>query len=182
MASRSARLIKIFIPSFLSFIFNFSEANMRGKNKTPKHKIKPDIKFNNIQVAKFINYIMRKGKKTVAQSIVYDALDIVSKSEKDPLESFAAAVRNVSPLMEIRSKRVGGGNYQIPVPVRGDRKFALSCRWIIGAAKSKKGKRMAEKLAEELVAAAHNEGAAIKKKEDVQRMAEANRAFAHFAR
>lgn len=155
---------------------------MRGTNKTPKHKIKPDIKHSNLQVAKFINYIMKKGKKTVAQSVVYDAFDIIKKSEKDPVDVFNAAIRNVSPQMEIRSKRVGGGNYQIPVPVRGDRKFALACRWIIAAAKAVKGKRMAEKLSSELLAAANNEGAAIKKKEDVQRMAEANRAFAHFAR
>jgi len=155
---------------------------MRGKNKVPKSRVKPDIKYNNLQVAKFINYLMKKGKKTIAQAILYDAFDIIAKTQKDPLEVFNAAVRNVGPQMEIRSKRVGGGNYQIPVLVKGDRKFALACRWILGAAKDKKGKRMAEKLAEELLAAANNEGSAIKKKEDVQRMAEANRAFAHFAR
>ncbi len=155
---------------------------MRGKNKTPKSKIKPDLKYNNLQIAKFINYIMKKGKKTIAQTILYDAFDIIGKKEKDPLETFNTAIRNVGPQMEIRSKRVGGGNYQIPVLVKGDRKFALACRWILGAVRDKKGKKMAEKLAEELLAAANNEGSSIKKKEDVQRMAEANRAFAHFAR
>jgi small subunit ribosomal protein S7 len=155
---------------------------VRGKKNLKRPKVKPDIKFNNLQVAKFINYIMKKGKKTVAQTILYDAFDIMGKKEKDPLEIFNTAIRNVGPQMEIRSKRVGGGNYQIPVPVKGDRRFALACRWILSAAKDKKGKRMAEKLAEEFLAASNNEGAAIKKRDDVQRMAEANRAFAHFAR
>lgn len=155
---------------------------MRGKANLKRPKVKPDIKHNNLQVAKFINYIMKKGKKTVAQSVVYGAFDIIAKAQKDPLDVFNAAVRNVGPQMEIRSKRVGGGNYQIPVPVKGDRRFALACRWIIDAAKAKKGKPMAEKLAEEFLAASNNEGAAIKKRDDVQRMAEANRAFAHFAR
>lgn len=156
---------------------------MRGKNKTPKRKIKPDIKFSNLTVAKFTNYIMKKGKKSVAQKVVYDCFDIIAeKTKKDPVEVFNEAIKNVGPQLEIRSKRVGGANFQVPFPVKGDRKFALACRWILGAAKDKKGRRMAEKLAEELMAAANNEGTAIKKKEDVQRMAEANRAFAHFAR
>ena len=156
---------------------------MRGKKKAPKRKIKPDIKYSNVQVAKFINYLMRRGKKTTAQSVLYDAFDIISqKTEKDPLEVFETAMKNISPQLEVRSKRVGGANYQIPFPVKGERKFALASRWIIGAAKDRKGKKMAEKLSEELMSAAKNEGTAIKKKEDVQRMAEANRAFAHFAR
>jgi len=156
---------------------------MRGKKKAPKRKIKPDVKYNNLQVAKFINYLMGRGKKTVAQAVLYDALDIISeKTKEDSLVVFETAIKNVSPQLEIRSKRVGGANYQIPFPVKGDRKFALASRWILGASRDKKGRRMAEKLAEELMAAAKNEGTAIKKKEDVQRMAEANRAFAHFAR
>jgi len=156
---------------------------MRGKNKTPKRKIKPDIKYNNLQVAKFTNYLMKRGKKSVAQTVIYDSFDIIAeKTKQDPLEVFNNAIKNVSPQLEIRSKRVGGANYQVPVPVKGDRKFALACRWILGATKDKKGRRMAEKLSEELIAAANNEGTSIKKKEDVQRMAEANRAFAHFAR
>ncbi|MBU4422029.1 30S ribosomal protein S7 [Candidatus Parcubacteria bacterium] len=156
---------------------------MRGKKKAPKRKIKPDVKYNNLQVAKFINYLMGRGKKTVAQAVFYDALDIIAlKTKEDSLVIFETAIKNVSPQLEIRSKRVGGANYQIPFPVKGDRKFALASRWILGASRDKKGRRMAEKLAEELMAAAKNEGTSIKKKEDVQRMAEANRAFAHFAR
>ncbi|MFH1193949.1 MAG: 30S ribosomal protein S7 [bacterium] len=156
---------------------------MRGTNKTPKRKIKPDIKFSNLTVAKFTNYIMKKGKKSTAQKVVYDCFDIIAeKTKKDPVEVFNEAIKNVGPQLEIRSKRVGGANFQVPFPVKGDRKFALACRWIIGATKDKKGRKMAEKLAEELIAAANNEGTSIKKKEDVQRMAEANRAFAHFAR
>lgn len=156
---------------------------MRGKNKAPKRKIKPDTKHNNLQVAKFTNYIMKKGKKSVAQTIIYDCFDIIAaKTKKDPLEVFNDAIKNVSPQLEIRSKRVGGANFQVPFPVKGDRKFALACRWILGAARDKKGRKMAEKLAEELIASSNNEGTSIKKKEDVQRMAEANRAFAHFAR
>jgi small subunit ribosomal protein S7 len=156
---------------------------MRGKNKTPKRKIKPDIKFSNLTVAKFTNYIMKKGKKSTAQKVVYDCFDIIAeKTKKDPVEVFNEAIKNVGPQLEIRSKRVGGANFQVPFPVKGDRKFALACRWIIGATKDKKGRKMADKLAEELIAAANNEGTSIKKKEDVQRMAEANRAFAHFAR
>ena len=156
---------------------------MRGKKKAPKRKIKPDIKYSNTTVAKFINYIMKRGKKTTAQAVLYGAFDIIAeKTKKEPLEVFDAAFKNVSPQLEVRSKRVGGANYQIPYPVKGDRKFALASRWILAAARDKKGKRMAEKLAEELISASKNEGAAIKKKEDVGRMAEANRAFAHFAR
>jgi small subunit ribosomal protein S7 len=155
---------------------------MRHK-KVPKRKIKSDLKYNNQNVAKLINYIMERGKKTVAQTIVYDAFDIMAeKTGQLPLEVYEAALRNAGPQLEIRSKRIGGGNYQIPFPVKGDRRLALSLRWIIGAAESRKGQRMAVKLADELMSAAKNEGAAIKKKEDVQRMAEANKAFAHFAR
>jgi small subunit ribosomal protein S7 len=156
---------------------------MRGKKKTPKRKIKPDPKFNNISVAKFINYIMKRGKKTVAQTIFYDAMGIIAKETgQEPVEVFETAMKNVGPQLEVRSKRVGGANYQIPFLVRGDRKFSLASRWILGAVRSKKGRRMAEKLAEELMLASKNEGTAVKKREDVQRMAEANRAFAHFAR
>lgn len=155
---------------------------MRHK-KAPKRQILPDIKYNNLRIAKFINYIMKNGKKSVAQKVVYRALDLASeKSKKKPLEIFEEAIKNVTPTLEVRSRRIGGANYQIPYPVRTERKFALASRWLIGAAKSRKGKPMAEKLAEEIFAAAKGEGAAVKKKTDVQRMAEANRAFAHFAR
>lgn len=155
---------------------------MRGK-PAPKRKIEPDSRFHNVNVAKLINYIMRRGKKTVAEKVVYRAFDVIAeKSKKDPLEVFDLALKNVGPVVEVKSRRVGGANYQIPTPVRGERKLALSFRWIILAAKMKKGQPMHKKLADELLLASANEGAAIKKKLDVYRMAEANRAFAHFAR
>lgn len=154
---------------------------MRGK-QAPKRKIKPDQKFGSITIAKLINYVMRRGKKTVARAVVYDAFDIIfQKSKQDPMQVFERALKNVTPLLEVRSRRVGGANYQIPVEVRGDRKNILAFRWILEAAHTRKGKPAAVKLADELMAAAKGEGAAIKKKEDTHRMAESNRAFAHFA-
>jgi small subunit ribosomal protein S7 len=155
---------------------------MRGK-PAPKRTIAPDTKYNNLIVGKFINYIMRNGKKSVAEQIVYDAFDIVAKKEKkEALITFEEALKNVSPNVEVRGKRIGGANYQIPVTVRGGRQQALAFRWLIDSARLKKGKKMAEKLAGEIIEASHNEGAAIKKRADVQRMAEANKAFAHLAR
>lgn len=155
---------------------------MRGK-KAPKRQILPDPKFGNIQVAKFINYIMQDGKKTVAQKVVYECFDIISdKTKQDALEIFDKALKNVIPSLEVKSKRVGGANYQVPMPVRGDRRYVLAFRWIIAAARAKKGKPMAHKLSSELIAAAAGEGDAVRKRQDVQKMAEANRAFAHFAR
>ena len=152
------------------------------KKKT-KHQISPDPIYNNVVVAKFINQIMRKGKKTIAGKIVYKAFDIIKeKTKKESLEVFEQAMKNVAPLVEVKSKRVGGATYQVPREVRGDRGMTLAMRWIIKAAKSKKRKPMREKLAEELIEAANNAGWAVKKKEDTHRMAEANRAFAHFAR
>lgn len=125
---------------------------------------------------------MQNGKKSVAQKIVYSAFDILKeKTKKNPIEVFEGAMKNVSPLLEIKSKRVGGANYQVPMPVRGDRKNALAFRWLIAAAKARKGKPMREKLALELLDAYNKEGAAVRKRDDVHRMAEANRAFAHFA-
>jgi small subunit ribosomal protein S7 len=141
-----------------------------------------DVKYDNPVIGKFINYIMKNGKKSVAQKVVYRCFDIIKeKTKTDPMELFDKAVKNVSPALEVKSKRVGGANYQVPQPVRQERKIQLTFRWIIAAAKSKKGKPMAEKLAEEIMLAANNEGSAIKKKLDTHRMAEANRAFAHFS-
>jgi len=155
---------------------------MRGKPAS-KRKIAPDIKFNREDIAKFTNYIMQRGKKNTARTIVYEALDIISdKTKNDALEVFERAIKNVAPTVEIKGRRVGGANYQVPIAVRPERSYALGCRWIIDAAKAKKGKKMSVKLAEELIAAFNSEGAAIKKKQDTYRMAEANRAFAHFAR
>lgn len=143
----------------------------------------PDMKYNSVRVEKFINSVMQDGKKSTARKVVYDALDILKEKTKaeNPLEVFETAIRNVGPAMEIRSRRVGGANYQVPREVRPERKNALAFRWILLAARSAKGKPMAEKLANELMAAANNEGSAIKKKDDTLRMAEANKAFAHFA-
>lgn len=155
---------------------------MRGK-KAPKRTILGDPRYNNITVSKLVNYIMRRGKKTIALKVVYRAFDLIAeKTKKDPVEVFDTALKNVGPVVEVKSKRVGGANYQIPTPVRGERKLALSLRWIIAAASAKKGQPMHISLADELILASNNEGAAIKKKLDVYRMAEANRAFAHFAR
>lgn len=155
---------------------------MRGK-QIPKRIIKPDPKYGSINIAKFINYIMRQGKKTLAQNIVYKAFNIIQQeTKKEPMEVFEKAIKNVSPILEVKTRRIGGANYQIPTQVRGDRRYALAYRWIIGAAKEYKNMPMEKRLAKELIAAANEEGGAIAKKLDVQRMAESNRAFAHFAR
>jgi len=141
------------------------------------------MKYNSLRVEKFINSVMRDGKKSTARKVVYDALDFIQEKTKDehPVEIFETAIRNVGPAMEIRSRRVGGANYQVPREVRPERKQALAFRWILIAARGKKGKPMHEKLAEEIILASNNEGSAIKKKEDTLRMAESNKAFAHFA-
>lgn len=155
---------------------------MRGK-QAPKRIILPDHKFGNIVVTKLVNYVMKDGKKTTAERIVYDCFEIiVAETKSDAMEVFDNALKNVTPSVEVKSKRVGGANYQVPMPVRGERRNALAFRWILAAARSKKGRGMAEKLAEELMAAAKGEGEAVRKRNDVQRMAEANRAFAHLAR
>lgn len=154
---------------------------MRGK-QAPKRKIAPDPRYNSTSLAKFINYIMQGGKKTIAQGIVYDSFDIIKeKTKKEPLDIFDLAIKNVSPTLEVKGRRIGGANYQVPIEVRGERRFNLASRWIIDIARGKKGKKMAVRLAEELILASQKEGDAIKKREEVHRMAEANKAFAHFA-
>lgn len=154
---------------------------MRRKLKS-KPKITPDSVYESEKVAKFINYTMLEGKKVTARKVVYDALNLIKESTKaDPLETFEAALKNTGPTMEVRSRRVGGANYQVPREVRPERRQMLSMTWIIDAARAKKGKAMAEKLAEEIIAASKNEGEAVKKRETTHRMAEANKAFAHFA-
>ena len=142
-----------------------------------------DLVHSSVKVAKFINYVMESGKKNTARDIVYDAFDIIKEKQKveDPLEVFEAALRNAGPLTEVRSRRIGGANYQVPREVRPERRFMLALRWILEAANAKKGKAMRFKLADEIIAAANNEGGAVKKKDDTHRMAEANKAFAHFA-
>jgi len=145
--------------------------------------INPDSKYDSEFLARFINTVMWDGKKSVAQTLVYDALDEIKKRDEtlDPIVVFDTAISNVSPTIEVRSRRVGGANYQVPREVRPERRRSLAFRWIVSAARAKKGKPMALKLADELMAASKNEGSAIKKREDVHRMAESNRAFAHLA-
>ena len=155
---------------------------MRRKAKI-KAIVKPDRTYGSLKVAKFTNYIMKQGKKTIAKKIVYGAFDTIKEKTKtaNPLEIFELALKNTAPTMEVRSRRVGGANYQVPIEVTPQRKTALSMKWIIDAARNKKGARMAEKLANEIIAAIKNEGEAVKKRENTHKMAEANKAFAHFA-
>ena len=148
-----------------------------------KHKIAPDRVYNDVMVSQFINKVMERGKKTTAQKIVYSAFDIIKeKTKKEPIEVFKLAIENASPILEVKPKRIGGATYQVPMEVRGERRLALAIRWILEGARSKKGKPMSEKLAEELIDVSNNQGNAIRKKNDTHRMAEANKAFAHFAR
>ena len=155
---------------------------MRTKLKTKKG-LKPDYKYQSEKVSKLINYIMYSGKKSTAETIIYDMLEIIKEKAKvkNPIEILELALTNTAPNMEVRSKRVGGSNYQVPVEVRPTRKAALSMKWIVEAARGKKGAKTAEKLATEILAASKNEGEAVKKRENVHKMAEANKAFAHFA-
>ena len=161
-----------------------------GRKKVAKLEINPDPKYNSLLAAKFINNLMKRGKKSVAQTIFYSALELAAKNLKKDLpagrqeialEILDQAIKNTSPLLEVKSRRVGGANYQVPYEVKGKRREALAFRWVIGAARKKKGKAMAEKLAQELMDAFNNTGDAVKKKEETHRVAEANRAFAHFA-
>jgi small subunit ribosomal protein S7 len=148
-----------------------------------KHIVQPDRVYNDTVVSLFINKIMQSGRKATAQKIVYGAFDIIKeKTKREGIEIFREAIENASPIVEVKPKRVGGATYQVPMEVRGERKLYLAFKWIIDAARAKKGKPMAEKLSEELILASKNEGNAMKKKQDTHRMAEANKAFAHFAR
>ena len=148
-----------------------------------RNMVKPDLKFNSEKVEKFINTIMLSGKKNTARTAVYGAFDLIKEKAmvENPLEVFDMALKNTGPTMEVRSRRVGGANYQVPREVRPERRLALSMKWIILAARSKKGQPIHIKLADELIAASKNEGEAVKKRENVHKMAEANKAFAHFA-
>ncbi len=155
---------------------------MRGK-QAPKRDINSDLKYNDVNIAKFINYLMVEGKKSVAENVVYKSFNIIKeKTKQDPRHLFNKAIKKVSPLVEVRGKRVGGANYQVPFQVRGERRYFLACNWLIKAAHDRRGRSMAEKLAAEILDASNGEGSAIKKREAVHKMAEANKAFAHFAR
>jgi small subunit ribosomal protein S7 len=154
---------------------------MPRKREVRKREILPDPKYHDTLISKFINGVMRRGKKNVSERIFYQALDIIKdKTHSEPTKTFKQAMDNVKPLIEVRPRRVGGATYQVPVEVRPSRKNALAIRWIIGYAKQRSEKTMEEKLAAELIDAANNRGAAIKKKEDTHKMAEANKAFAHY--
>lgn len=156
---------------------------MRKQGSLKKKDHIPDFKHNRVDVGRFINYLMEDGKKAVAEKALYEAFDYIEKTTKeDPIKVFEKALENAMPMLEVVSKRIGGANYQIPRDVRPERKFFLGTHWIISAARGKKGKPISEKLAEELILAAKNEGSAIKKKLDTHRMAEANRAFASLMR
>lgn len=151
------------------------------RRRPEKRRILPDPIHGDVGVARFINYLMERGKKGLSEKILYGAFDIIEqKTKSNPLELFNKAVENVAPVLEVKSKRVGGATYQVPVEVRTNRRQALAFRWIISFAKKRSQKTMSEKLAAELIGAANNEGGSIKKREDTHRMAEANKAFAHF--
>lgn len=154
---------------------------MPRRREVPKREVLPDPKFGSQDVSKFVNVLMTGGKKSVAERIIYGAFDqITSKSGKDPLEVFLAALTNVKPIVEVKSRRVGGANYQVPVEVRPSRRMALSMRWLRDAARKRSEKSMGQRLASELLEASEGRGAAMKKREEVHRMAEANKAFAHY--
>lgn len=154
---------------------------MPRRKLVEKREVLPDPKFNSVMVSKFINCLMKDGKKSVAESIFYDMLAIIEdRAKQDPMKVFKKAVENTKPLLEVKSRRVGGATYQVPVEVPADRRLALSYRWLINYSRSRSEKSMAEKLASEVIDAANNRGNAIKKREDTHKMAEANKAFAHY--
>jgi len=155
---------------------------MSRRRRAETRKVLPDPKFGDLVVTKFMNYVMYEGKKAVAESIMYGAFDIIEAKRRDigPLEAFHAALDNVAPSVEVRSRRVGGATYQVPVEVRPERRRALAIRWLVSAARSRGENTMTEKLAGELLDASNNRGAAVKKREDTHKMAEANRAFSHY--
>ena len=152
------------------------------RRRPEKRTILPDPIYKDLVVAKFINYLMVGGKKSIAEKIFYNSLDIISSQLKtdDPLDIFKKAIKNVAPMLEVKSKRIGGATYQVPMEVADNRKIALAMRWILIYSRSRKGKTMSNRLASELIAASNNEGSSVKKKEDTHKMAEANKAFAHF--
>jgi len=151
------------------------------RTKPEKRSVKPDVRYNSTLVANFVNRVMKKGKKSTAVSIVYDSFGLIQeRMNQDPLEVFEQAMQNAAPVLEVKPRRVGGATYQVPVEVSADRRTSLAMRWILAAARARSGRSMAEKLAAELMDAANNTGAAVRRREETHRMAEANRAFAHY--
>jgi small subunit ribosomal protein S7 len=154
---------------------------MPRRYRPPKRKIEPDVRYHSVQVQSFINRVMKNGKKSTATRLTYDALDLIEKDiKKDPLEVFQQALKNVSPVMEVKPRRVGGATYQVPMEVSSDRQFALATRWILAAARARSGRSFSEKLAGELMDAYNNTGSSIRKRDETHKMAEANRAFSHY--
>lgn len=151
------------------------------RNRAEKREVTPDVRYNSVLVAEFINRVMERGKKSVATQLVYDALDLIEeRMDEEPLEVFETAVRNASPVLEVKPRRVGGATYQVPVEVEPERRNSLAMRWMLQAARGRSGRSMAEQLASELMDAANGQGSAVRRKEEAHRMAEANRAFAHY--
>ncbi len=156
---------------------------MPRRGKIVKREILPDARYQSVLVTRMVNKLMQRGKKGLAEQILYGALDVVNqRSGRDALDVLEQAMRNATPAIEVKPKRVGGATYQVPVPIEGDRRFALAIRWMLAAAKKRSGKSMAEKLAGEMLDAANNTGATVKQREDTHRMADANKAFAHYGR
>ena len=156
---------------------------MRGTNNFKRLEIMPDPIYNSQIVAKFINYVMKDGKKSKTQKIVYNSFDIIAqRTKKKPLDIFNEALKNVGPYLEVKSKRVGGANYQVPTEVSKNRRMVLAMRWILAIVRNTKGKATADKIADELILASEEKGEAVKKREDIHKMAEANKAFAHFSK
>ena len=154
---------------------------MPRRYRPQKRVIPPDVRYNNVKVQSFINRVMKRGKKSTATRVVYDTFDLIeSQTKKDPLEVFLQAMKNVSPVMEVKPRRVGGATYQVPMEVAPDRQFALATRWILASATARPGRSFAEKLAGELIDASNNSGSAIRKRDETHKMAEANRAFSHY--
>ncbi len=154
---------------------------MSRRNKPEAHVIAPDVRYGNVQVQNFINRVLKNGKGSLAASLVYHAMDMIEeRTKRNPMEVFEQAVKNVSPVMEVKPRRVGGATYQVPMEVPPHRRFALASRWILQAARARSGKSFPEKLAGELMDAANNQGAAIRKREETHKMAESNRAFSHY--
>jgi len=154
---------------------------MPRRAKVVRRVVLPDPKYNNRTLARFMNKIMQRGKKSVAERVVYDSLGLIeAQQKKNPLDVFEQAIKNATPILEVKPRRVGGATYQVPVEIKGERRLALAMRWLIRSARARSGRSMAEKLAAEIIDAAHGQGATIKKREDTHKMAEANKAFAHY--
>lgn len=154
---------------------------MPRRNRPERREIEPDVRYNSVQVQNFINRIVKRGKKSLATSLLYDSFDIIEeRTKRNPLEVFDQAIKNVSPVMEVKPRRVGGATYQVPMEVPAYRRFALAARWLIQASHSRSGRSFSEKLAAELIDASNNTGSAIRKREETHKMAEANRAFSHY--